>query len=217
MKLTKALKETVLKEAVASFIKKDVQTLKDEASRIGNNVYQTYLKTSSLKIEEVVKKGIVPKDWFKWQNSTLLQINGVNFEIELASAHGYEWLYQLPTQGDFANILYLVLTRTVTLPTPEYPQSYRGSDRIDIKDSVICSNLKRLCTDIAELQSEMNKFIDEVNLVLSSCNTYKQLNELSPELAKFIETPLNSSGQLIPYETLNKVNKKLAKLRVPTA
>lgn len=214
MKLTNKLREETLIKAADKFVEKDVQALKARALEIGTEIYNKYLASSRKKVEEVVEQGTIPADWFRWSETVFVEVNGVEFIDLICKAHGVTYRSEIPRYTkEVQRVDQRVLKSLNHLPCPRHPDSLHGQELVKVADSVTIKKVEQFANDIAKLNEQMITFCQEVSAVLYTANTYKHLEELAPELAKLYPTPApKSSGQLIPVETLNVVNAKLAQL-----
>jgi nucleotide-binding universal stress UspA family protein len=213
MKLTNKLREETLHKAADKFVEKDVQALRKQALELGTEIYQKYLETSRKKIIEVVDAGIVPKNWLWWSESVKIKTTEKEFRDILCDVHNVSYTSAIPKYKEVDRAYSRVLGSSDVLPCPNHPDTLYGNEKVTVADSTCVKKLEQFAKDIAKLNNELFTFCEQVDAVLQTATTYKQLEELAPELAKLCPSPSpKSSGQLIPVETLNAVNAKLAQL-----
>ena len=214
MKLTNKLREETLIKAADKFVEKDVQALKARALEIGTEIYNKYLADSRKKIEEVVEQGAIPADWFRWEEGVYVEVGEVRLDRYVYKAHGTTYMNGIPKYKNIRRVAHRVMRNNLSyIPCPRHPDSLYGQELVKVVDSVTIKKVEQFVNDIAKLNAEMVSFCQEVDAILQTATTYKQLEELAPELAKLYPTPApKSSGQLVPVETLNAVNAKLARL-----
>ncbi|WP_299947795.1 Nmad5 family putative nucleotide modification protein [uncultured Microbulbifer sp.] len=220
--ITKEMRNNIARILTSKAVEKEIRAIAKEADRLNTVFWKLYEKKlrvasgiPSTRWPELIQQEIathvyqyIPRVTTKNGTKEALRIDGdsdaVKYRNTWLNTNLMETLYKkIDRRVHFSRDLTLVFT------APKPLASMKGGNLID--DPELIADIEALELRTKSVLTAARDFHDQVQTILNSCRTSKQLQELLPEGAKYLPEPADKGKNLVPSELAASVTEMLQK------